>query len=367
LAGQHVPHIVIFCVQVTSFRNFNNKEKSAMKKELQRFGRLSQFTIVVVPVATFIDTIANNEVKQAEEFVSSLVKDIFEGSGAEICEALSTSCKPGEPAQGIEQLRARIHSKVGAQISSTEFRRLWCLALTRQLQNETQKVFEDSPHHDSEWKLFGAAYRTSLQVCGKEPLDSNREPKPRSADERPPWWILSEVPLTPCSWRRIVKVIQKRLLPPSVYLFCCLLLVLTTVYILSGHGQSELTRLRAESLLWHNRTSALEKALSPMQHTISQLRTDKSQLQDALTRTRAAEKQANNESLLWQSRTNALEKELSPMQTIINQLQTDKSGLQDVLASTHAAEKHANIESLLWHNRTNSLEKKLSPMQKNNQ
>jgi len=32
LAGQHVPHIVIFCVQVTSFRNFNNKEKSAMKK-----------------------------------------------------------------------------------------------------------------------------------------------------------------------------------------------------------------------------------------------------------------------------------------------------------------------------------------------
>jgi len=382
LAGQHVPHVVIFCVQVTSFRNFNNKEKSAMKKEFQRFGRLSQFTIVVQPVATFSDTIASSELRKAQDFVTSLVKDIFAGSGAEVCEAMSTSCKDGETAQGVEELKARMHSKVVAQITSTEFRRLWCLALARQLQNETRKMFEDSPHYDSEWRLFGAAYRAILKACSKEPFDSRREPKPRNLGERPPWWILPEIPVAPCSWSCMFNLFQHRLLSPCVYLFCCLLLVLM-VFLVNRHVQGELTTLRTDSLLWQNETTALEKKLSPMQITITQLQADKSGLQDALTklqgesvvfwnRTRAQGKQAKeelarlyNDGLLWMNRTDILraeelqmknnitmlQNEISSLKTYNSELQDEKSTLQVKLQHVHSElqDEKSNLQVKLQH------------------
>eukprot|EP00929_Paragymnodinium_shiwhaense_P004052 TRINITY_DN104777_c0_g1_i2.p1 TRINITY_DN104777_c0_g1~~TRINITY_DN104777_c0_g1_i2.p1 ORF type:complete len:432 (-),score=51.32 TRINITY_DN104777_c0_g1_i2:502-1755(-) len=193
LACEHTPHIILFCVQVTSFKSFKDDELKCMQRDFRSFKRKKMFPMSVIPVATFADTIPTQEISQAKAYVRQLAQRAFEGTGAEVGDVLHTSCKPGSKWTGVEHVREKMRLTLQKQLHSDEFQSLWRTALARELATASACLFEDFPGAESEWWLFNAARDTIAAACDKVPK-AVETVEPRYIGERAPWWSIPEIP-----------------------------------------------------------------------------------------------------------------------------------------------------------------------------
>lgn len=190
LACEHTPHVVLFCVQVTSFKSFKKDELKKMNHEFKSLKSARRFPIAVLPVATFADTVPEGELHDVTRSVFELAEQAFEDTGAKVMKACATACKPGEGTVGVDKLRRLLASTMQDQIASEDFRQVWWLALASALQRHAKGLLSSRPGVWTEWVLFEAAMNVMIGVCGKA-MRSKPEP---SKEKLPPWWVIEEIP-----------------------------------------------------------------------------------------------------------------------------------------------------------------------------
>lgn len=197
LASKHTPHIIIFCVQADGLRNFQSKEAAIMSRQFQELKFDQQFPVVVLPVATFSDTIKKSNRDKVMNEVYAQAKAAFTHSGAEVKQALHTQCEPDkapEDFKGLGELKKQIGEVLQRQMDSDGFQRLWSLAFAESLSDTTAQYVENFRSCDSEWRLFEAAFRTVCSACDKEVKTQELTDIVNKLQGPPPWWIIREVP-----------------------------------------------------------------------------------------------------------------------------------------------------------------------------
>jgi len=163
-----------------------------MGGDFSKFNKDRKFPVKVVPVATFFDVIEKkhkHEIEHAKSEVYRLVKDAFNDADADVENPIMTSCKEGS-SFGHDELRGMVRTALLEQIRSDEFSQIWRRAFASSVSACTQKHYQKFPDVDAEWRLFDAAYKVTASTSDKIPLF---DLKP-SADNRPPWWLISEIP-----------------------------------------------------------------------------------------------------------------------------------------------------------------------------
>jgi len=191
VAGGHAPHVILFCVQVTAFKNFNEARLTRLRTEMKAWLAARRFHVAVVPVATFADTIDEEELDPAKEHVRKLAHDAFRSTGAEVRGVVATSCKRNRPPEGVRELKEAISTELHTLIRSEDFKTLWRRRLAEGLQSRVREHLARCPCGDSEWGLYLATLRLVLRACGKSLV--GEEPQ-GSRTREPPWWVIPLIP-----------------------------------------------------------------------------------------------------------------------------------------------------------------------------
>ena len=192
LVSEHTPHIIMFCVPVSSIRQFQSDEAKKMSKQLQELKFDRRFPITVLPVATKADTEDPSQLPELLSTIKQLAQTAFQGSGAEVEEPLSTQFWPGGQPHGAEELKERLEQVLDSQLCSPEFRGLWQKALAESVMTKTEEHSEKFPENDSAQRLFRRACCTVAASCGKDSSGLDDICSTRAEDL--PWPMIEDIP-----------------------------------------------------------------------------------------------------------------------------------------------------------------------------
>ena len=175
LVSEHTPHIILLCIPVSSIRQFQDVEAERMSKQLHELNRDQRFPIKVLPVATKADSEHLQDRDKLLLTVKELTEKAFQGSGADVEDAVYTMFPPlgfppgGDADDGVGQVKDRIRAMLTEQINSSQFNSLWQKHFAKSLAEHTMKHCEQFPENDSAHRLHQKAYRTVEAICGREP------------------------------------------------------------------------------------------------------------------------------------------------------------------------------------------------------
>lgn len=175
LVSEHTPHIILFCIPVSSIREFHLAEAERMSKQLHELKSDQRFPIKVLPVATKADSESLKDKEKLLLTVKQLAEEAFQGSGADVEDAVYTMLPPngfppgGDADDGVGQVKDRIRAMLSEQINSSQFNGLWQKHFAKSLAENIRKHCEQFPENDSALRLHQKAYRTVEAICGREP------------------------------------------------------------------------------------------------------------------------------------------------------------------------------------------------------
>ena len=171
LVSEHTPHIILFCVSISTIRQFQEKEAENMSKQLEDLRFDQRFPIKVLPVATCGDSQTETQRLGCMTTIKKMAEKAFAGTLADVEDPTWTMFSPSGEARGVSELKDRIKSILHYQIHSHEFRGLAERACAKSLQEKTQAHVEQFPENDSTLRLFQKAFTSMASMCGKEVSD----------------------------------------------------------------------------------------------------------------------------------------------------------------------------------------------------
>ena len=200
LVSEHAPHIVLFCVSASNIRQFQHEDAKKMGGQLIALKFDQRFCIKVLPIVTFADTQAENDLKKIMPEIKQLVETVFEQTRSTVEEPVFTMVPPNGEAQGVEEVKGRLRKMLLEQVQSDNFSRLWRLALAKSIVSETKEHAKKFPENESSFRLWKRAFCTVAAGCGKEISDLEEFEEITAAlvkcdqVEEFPWWTISLIP-----------------------------------------------------------------------------------------------------------------------------------------------------------------------------
>ena len=297
LVSEHTPHIILFCVSVSTIRQFQEKEAEKMSKQLEDLRFDKRFPIKVLPVATCGDSQTETQRLECMTTIKKMAEKAFVGTLAEVEDPTCTMFSPSGVTRGVAELKDRIKDILHDQIHSDEFRGLAERATAKSLEENTKAHAEQFPENDSALRLFQRAFTAAASICEKEVSDWDAFQAMTKEMDLLPWHLLPmisqaepEIPLSESLLRlwnhpryhflgflEMVRGDGKRVSPPWIRKWMrsrsrlqfgvCFLLLLSmgTFYrdhILNEETKAELGRLQiGNEKVWgtlHQKEAALE-------------------------------------------------------------------------------------------------------------
>eukprot|EP00435_Cladocopium_sp_Y103_P042397 s706_g11.t1 len=120
LVSEHAPHIVLFCVSASNIRQFQHEDAKKMGGQLTGLKFDQRFCIKVLPIVTFADTQAQNDLDKIMPEIKNLVETVFEHTCSTVEEPVFTMAPPNEEAQGVDMVKGRLTKMLLDQVKAEE-------------------------------------------------------------------------------------------------------------------------------------------------------------------------------------------------------------------------------------------------------
>ena len=159
LVSEHAPHIVLLCVSASNIRQFQHEDAKKMGGQLIALKFDQRFCIKVLPIVTFADTQAENDLKKIVPEIKQLVETVFEQTRSTVEEPVFTMVPPNGEAQGVEEVKGRVRKM-----------------LLEQVQSEVSSDASDSASEASSWTKF--SYPTGSSGSAESSAKTSKSPAP---------------------------------------------------------------------------------------------------------------------------------------------------------------------------------------------